>query len=76
MLNTQVNLLKQIPEIGENKDHIDNHSSGYLGMEVQHCVRAYLGPHCMYLGSEAILPKANGTAEFYSLSFFTSVCVF
>ena len=25
--------------------HIDNHSSGYLGMAVQHCVRAYLGPH-------------------------------
>ena len=27
--------------------HIDNHSSGYLGMAVQHCVRAYLGPHCI-----------------------------
>ena len=26
---------------------IDNHSSGYLGMVVQHCVRAYLGPHCI-----------------------------
>ena len=24
---------------------IDNHSSGYLGMAVQHCVRAYLGPY-------------------------------
>ena len=26
---------------------IDNHSSGYLGMAVQHCVRAYLGSHCI-----------------------------
>ena len=26
---------------------IDNYSSGYLGMVVQHCVRAYLGPHCI-----------------------------
>ena len=43
---------------------VNSHSSGYLGMVVQHCVRAYLGPH--YLDSEAII---NGTAEFYSLFF-------
>ena len=27
--------------------NIDNHCSGYLGMAVEHCVRAYLGPHCI-----------------------------
>ena len=42
-----------------------NQSIGYLGMAVQHCVRTYLGP--LYLSSQAILPKANVTAEFYSL---------
>ena len=29
------------------KFSIDNHSSGYLGMVVQYCVRTYLGPHCI-----------------------------
>ena len=26
---------------------VDNHSSGYLGMAVQHCVRTHLGSHCI-----------------------------
>ena len=59
---------------GQQEVSIDNHSSGYLGMAVEHYVRAYLDSYCIYFGSEAILPKTNGTAEFYSL--FTSVCVF
>ena len=42
---------------------IHNHSKGYLGMAVQHCV---FGPS-LYLGSEVILPKTNGTTEFYCL---------
>ena len=42
-------------------------------MAVQHCVRAYFVPS-LYLGLEAMLPKTNGTAEFYSL--FLPLCVY
>ena len=32
----------------DKKLHIHNHSSGYLlRMAIQHCIRAYLGPHCI-----------------------------
>ena len=46
--------------------NIDNHSSGYLGLAVQLYVKSLFGPS-LYLGSEAILPKSDGTAEFYCL---------
>ena len=37
----------QLLNNNSNNTLVDNHSSGYLGMAVQHCVRAYLGPHCI-----------------------------
>ena len=53
--------------------NIDNHSSGYLGTVVQHCVRAYLGPHCILAQKQycqKLMTQLNSTA------FFTPVCVF
>ena len=44
-----------------------NHNSCYLGLVVKHCVRANLDHHCMYLGSETVLPKMNSTAELYCM---------
>ena len=47
---------------------IDNHSSGYLGMAVQHCVRAYLGPHCILAQKQycqKLIAQLNSTAFFY-----------
>ena len=52
---------------------IDNHSSGYLGMAVEHCVRAYLGPHCI-LAQKQYCQKLM--AQLNSTAFFTPVCVF
>ena len=52
---------------------IDNHSSGYLGMAVEHCVRAYLGPHCI-LAQKQYCQKLM--AQLNSTAFFTLVCVF
>ena len=49
----------------------DNHSNGYLGMAVQHCVRAYLGPHCI-LAQKQYYQKLK--AQLNSTAFFTSVC--
>ena len=53
---------------------IDNHSSGYLGMAVEHCVRAYLGPHCILAQKQycqKLMAQMNSTALF-----FTPICVF
>ena len=53
--------------------HIDNHSSGYPGMAVEHCVRAYLGPHCILAQKQycqKLMAQLNSTAFFYP------VCVF
>ena len=46
-------------------NHIDNHSSGYLGMVVQHCVRAYLGSHCILAQKQycqKLMAQLNSTA--------------
>ena len=51
---------------------IDNHSSGYLEMAVQHCVRAYLGPHCI-LAQKQFCQKPM--AQLNSTAFFTSMCI-
>ena len=50
---------------------IDNHSSGYLGMAVQHCVRAYLGLHCI-LAQKQYCQKPM--AQLNSTAFFTPIC--
>ena len=52
---------------------IDNHSSGYLGMAVEHCVRAYLGPHCI-LAQKQYCQKLM--AQLNSTAFFTLVDAF
>ena len=52
---------------------IDNHSSGYLGMALEHCVRAYLGPHCI-LAQKQYCQKLM--AQLNSTAFFTPGCVF
>ena len=47
---------------------IDNHSSGYLGMAVEHCVRANLGPHCILAQKQycqKLMAQLNSTAFFY-----------
>ena len=49
---------------------VDNHSSGYLGMAVQHCVRAYLGSHCILAQKQycqKLMAQLNSTAFFLSL---------
>ena len=53
--------------------HIDTHSSGYLGMAVEHCIRAYLCPHCI-LAQKQYCQKLM--AQMNSTAFFTLVCVF
>ena len=57
--------------LSEHQIHdIDNHSSGYLGMEVQHCVRAYLGPHCVLTQKQycqKLMVQLNSTAFFLPL---------
>ena len=57
-------------ELGCN---IDNHSSGYLGMAVEHCVTAYLGSHCI-LAQKQYCQKLM--AQLNSTALFTSVCIF
>ena len=50
--------------------NIDNHSSGYLGMAVEHCVRAYLGPHCILAQKQycqKLMAQLNSTAFFLPL---------
>ena len=54
-----------------NDTIIDNHSSGYLGMAVEHCVRAYLGPHCI-LAQKQHCQKPM--AQLNSTAFFTPGC--
>ena len=52
---------------------IDNHSSGYLGMAVEHCFRAYLDPHCVLSHCvlaqkqycQKLMTQPNSTAFFY-----------
>ena len=39
-------------------------------MAVQHCVRAYLGPHCTLAQNQKLMALLNSTA------LFTLVCVF
>ena len=48
---------------------IANSGSGYLGMAVQHCVRAYLGPHCILAQKQycqKLMAQLNSTT-FYKL---------
>ena len=47
---------------------IDNHSSGYLGMAVEHCVRANLSPNCILAQKQycqKLMAQLNSTAFFY-----------
>ena len=57
----------------DNHSSVDNHSSGYLGMAVEHCVRANLGPHCI-LAQKQYCQKLM--AQLNSTAFFTPVCAF
>ena len=51
---------------------IDNHSSGYLGVAVKHCVRAYLGPHCILAQKQyrqKLMAQLNSTAFFEAIKY-------
>ena len=64
---------RSTPGYNSGIHYIDNHSNGYLGMAVEHCVRAYLGPHCI-LAQKQYCQKLM--AQLNSTAFFTPVCVF
>ena len=51
---------------------IDNHSSGYLGMAVEHCVSAYLGSHCILAQKrycQKLMAQLNSTAFFSPVTY-------
>ena len=64
-------LLTVVASLRQKLGFIDNHSSGYLGMAVEHCVRAYLGPHCI-LAQKQHCQKPM--AQLNSTAFFTPGC--